>query len=83
MSNQIQRRAYINTTSSAGNPTKINFDASEVERATVWFNVHCNPSYVLFLKSGMTLYCVDNYGVMNGLKDIWAETVTRKKDLFV
>ena len=77
----IQRHAYIDTSSEAGRPEKVEFDSEEVTGAYVWSNFYGNPSYTLYLNDGRCLFCVDDYGCMNDLS-ISAKTVQRKKDLF-
>lgn len=79
---QITRRAYINTSSEAGDPTRITFDSNDVKQAYVWSNSYGNPSYTLYLDNGDCLFLVSDYGAMNGIRHISARTVHRKKDLF-
>lgn len=78
---QIERYAYVNTSSEAGHPEKIVFDSGDVTSAFVWVNYCGNPSYTLYLKDGRSLLCVDDYGCMNDIP-LTAQTVQRKKDLF-
>jgi len=78
---QITRHAYVNTSSQAGMPERIEFDSDQVIQAYVWINYYGNPSYSLYLNDGRCLFCVDDYGCMNDIK-VYAKPVQRKKDLF-
>jgi hypothetical protein len=77
----ISRYGYKNTSSMAGRGEHVEFYPSDVVRAACWFNVYGNPSYCLYFEDGSTLYCVDDYGCMNGLP-VSRVLVQRKKDLF-
>jgi len=78
----ISRYAYKNTSNSSGRPELVEFDSDDVTQAYVWVNYYGNPSYTLYLKDGTSLFCVDDYGCMNGINHLSARTVQRKKDLF-
>ena len=57
----VERYAYKNTTSSAGNPTKFDIEVNEIVRVNVWFNFYGNPSYGYLMKNGDTYLMIDNY----------------------
>lgn len=78
----IERYAYINTSSERGRPSKVIFDADSVKWAFVWTNGYGNPSYTLYLEDGSCLFLVDDYGAMNDINHLSAKIVRRKKDLF-
>ena len=78
----IERYAYINTSSQAGRGEKVNFNSDDVTQAYVWVNYYGNPTYSLFLEDGTSLLLVDDYGAMNDINHISAKSVQRKKDLF-
>ena len=79
---EIERYAYINTSSAAGKGEKVTFESDDVTQAYVWVNYYGNPTYSLFLKDRTSLLLVDDYGAMNDINHISAKTVQRKKDLF-
>ncbi|MCK4870782.1 MAG: hypothetical protein KAS93_06705 [Gammaproteobacteria bacterium] len=78
----VERYAYVNTSSEAGDGEKVTFNPDDVTRAFCWTNMYGNPTYSLFLEDGTTLLLVDDYGAMNDINHISARTVQRKKDLF-
>lgn len=77
----IYRYAYINTHSTRGRPERIEIEPHHVACARVWWNVHCNPTYMLYLHDGQTLLCEDDYGCMNDLGHVPLQHVKRRHQL--
>lgn len=77
----VIRHGYINSKSSKGKPTTVTLLPETVIAARVWVNTYGNPSYTLRLADKGTLYLVDDYGAMNGIK-VTPTVVKRKSDLF-
>lgn len=91
----LVRWGYINTNSSAGKPTQVSFLPEQVVSARVWVNTYGNPSYALLIEGPLglsdgsemadgraaTLFLVDDYGAMNGLR-VSPYAVKRRRDLF-
>jgi hypothetical protein len=74
---------YKNTKSEAGSPERVLVNLDEVRHATVWVNYYGNPSYMLYLENGDTLFLVDEYGIDRSCfsRSCVVRTVSRKKDL--
>lgn len=78
----VRRYGYLNTSSEAGRPKALDFDPRDVTEVRCWTNGLGNPSYTFLFVDGTVLFTVDDYGAMNGITHISAESVARKKDLF-
>ena len=76
----ITRYAYRDTLSEAGSPNYYKIDPKTVTHAYVWLNSYGNPTYTLYTDEAFYM-CVDDYGAMNNINHISAQTVQRKKDL--
>ena len=78
----VERYAYKNTSSSAGNGERYKIKISEIVRVNVWVNYYGNPSYGYIMKNGDTYLLIDAYDGMNDLSwHLSSRSVSRKKDL--
>ena len=74
--------SYKDTSSEAGQPQQRYIRPGEVAYARVWVNGYGNPTYCLHMVNGDTHLLVDDYGAMNGIDHLSANTVRRRKELF-
>lgn len=77
----IAQYTYLNTLSEAGRPVEREINQDSITHINVWINSYGNPTYMYHMDNGDTHLLVDDYGAMNGINHISANSVARRKCL--